>query len=202
MKTRTDDSGMTKPGPMLLVHPQLVRAVQRTLKRYGTANGNLEDGVAEVQTRALEYLRTRPAPADLPGWTALCVTIAKHWRLDESAKRRARRKYDTGLCEEPDEQLPPVRPGEAPDRVDVTRAMESLEQQIEAGRMPENAVEILDATQAGETSAAIGAELGVSAQVVRHRRVRMKSVLGEQLDAAGIVARAAPGRSVVKKRVG
>jgi hypothetical protein len=95
MKTRNDDRGVTKPGPMLLVHPQLVRAVQRTLTRYGTANGNLEDGVADI-----------------------------------------------------------------------------------------------------------GAELGVSAQVVRHRRVRMKNVLGGQLDAAGIVARAAPGRSVVKKRVG
>jgi hypothetical protein len=34
-----------------------------------------------------------------------------------------------------------------------------------------------------------------------HRTVA-KNVLGEQLDAAGIVARAAPGRSVVKKRVG
>jgi DNA-directed RNA polymerase specialized sigma24 family protein len=192
MNTASEKRETARSDARLLVCPELVRGVQRTLRRYGTAEGNLEDGVAEVQTRALEYLRTRQPPADLAGWTALCVTIAKHWRLDQKAKKRARSKYDTGLCEEPDEH-PLLEPScEPPNRVDVVRALGALEEQVATGALPEHAIEILDATQAGETSAAIGAELGISAQVVRHRRVRMKRALGEQLEALGIVARAAP----------
>jgi DNA-directed RNA polymerase specialized sigma24 family protein len=191
MNTTIEKKETTRSDAMLLAHPELVRGVQRTLRRYGTAEGNLEDGVAEVQTRALEYLRTRQPPADLAGWTALCVTIAKHWRLDEKAKKRARSKYDTGLCEEPDEQPPLESSCDSPERVDVVRAFGVLEAQVATGALPEHAVEILDATQAGETSEAIGAELGISAQVVRHRRVRMKRVLGEQLQALGIAERAA-----------
>jgi DNA-directed RNA polymerase specialized sigma24 family protein len=188
MTKRTRATSTANTDATLLVHPELVRTVQRTLRRYGMAKGNLEDGVAEVQTRALEYLRTRQPPTDLAGWVALCVTIAKHWRLNEKEKKRARSQYDTGPCEEPDEQPPPEPAGEPRDPVDVARMMAVLEQQIEAGQMPEHAVEILDASRAGETSEAIGAELGISAQVVRHRRRKMKKVLGEQLAALGLVA--------------
>jgi hypothetical protein len=47
MKTTSEKKETARSDARLLVHPELVRAVQRTLRRYGTAEGNLEDGVAE-----------------------------------------------------------------------------------------------------------------------------------------------------------
>jgi DNA-binding CsgD family transcriptional regulator len=51
-------------------HPEVVRPIQTTLRSFGVKKQDLEDGVAEVQTRTLEYLRDKPLPADLEQWVA------------------------------------------------------------------------------------------------------------------------------------
>jgi len=46
----------------MIHHPEVVRPIKTTLRSFGVKKQDLEDGVAEVQTRTLEYLRGKPLP--------------------------------------------------------------------------------------------------------------------------------------------
>ncbi|HEY8089679.1 MAG TPA: hypothetical protein VIF09_17585, partial [Polyangiaceae bacterium] len=120
-----------------LLHPTVLRAIRGMLRKFGMRPQDLDEGVAEVQTRTLECLRDKPQPEALEEWAALCATVAKHWRLDENEKFKARKKYDVGLCEDADEHVGFEKAVEARDIVDAGRLVGVLREQFEAGEMPE-----------------------------------------------------------------
>jgi RNA polymerase sigma factor (sigma-70 family) len=170
----------------MLIHPTVIHAITGTLRNYGVREQEIEDGVAEVQTRTLEYLEGRPHPASLAEWAALCVTVAKHWRMDENEKLKTQRKYCVGLCEDPDAHGGLERAGTQPDAVDAGRMMEVLRDQFEAGEMPDKGEEILDCVQAGMDYQETAAELGISAEAVRKRLKRMRELFKGRLGALGM----------------
>jgi len=170
----------------MLIHPTVIRAITGTLRKFGVPRQDLEDGVAEVQTRTLEYLEGKPQPAAVEEWAAVCVTIAKHWRMDENEKRKTDRKYCAGLCEDPDEHVGLERVVELRDDVDARRMLEVLRQQFEAGEMPEKGEEILDCVQAGLDYQETAAELGISAEAVRKRLKRMRELFKARLGTLGM----------------
>jgi RNA polymerase sigma factor (sigma-70 family) len=146
----------------------------------------MEDAIAEVRTRAPEYLEDKPHPATVEEWAARCVTIAKNWRLDEKKKAKAARKYCVGLCEDPDEHTALERANEPYERLDAKRMVEVLRQQFEAGEMPEKGDEILDCLQAGMDYKKTAVELGISAEAVRKRLLRMRRLFKARLATLGI----------------
>jgi DNA-directed RNA polymerase specialized sigma24 family protein len=157
-----------------LIHPDVLRAITRTLRSFGVHRQDLEEGVAEVQTRTLEYLRGKPHPATVEEWKALCVTVARHWRMDEKKKQKTERKYCEGLCEDPDQRTG-LEPGpEGREVLDARRMVEALRVQLEAGEMPEKAEEILDCVQAGMSCPEAAADLGITAEAVRMRLRRVR----------------------------
>jgi DNA-directed RNA polymerase specialized sigma24 family protein len=158
----------------LLVDPAVVAVIRRTLRKLGVRRQDLEDGVAEVQTRALECLQGQERPVDVAGWQALCVTIAQNWRLNEKDKERRRAKHDEGPCEDPDERTPLHYGAPARDPIDTQRLLEVLAGLFRAGEMPEDGVDILDCVQAGMKYEEIGEELGISPEAVRGRLRRMR----------------------------
>jgi DNA-directed RNA polymerase specialized sigma24 family protein len=171
----------------LPAHPDVVRAIEGTLCNYGVCRQDLEDAVAEVQTRALEYVQGRQPPCDVAGWTALCVTIAQHWRTDENEKQEYRAQYDEGPTDEADQRTPLEHGAPARDPIDTQRLLEVLAGLFRAGEMPEHGLDILDCKQAGMTYREIGEELGLSRSVVRWRMHVMRKRFLRKLALLGMM---------------
>ena len=170
----------------MIHHPGVIRPIQTTLRSFGVRKQDLEDGVAEVQTRTLEYLRGKPIPTELEQWVALCVTITRSWRLDEKKKAKTDRKYCQGLCEDPDERIGIEAEAGAGDVVDARRMLRELQALFDAGEMPEKGEEILDCVQAGMKQTEIAEELGISSETVRMRLRKIREVFEERLAKLGI----------------
>jgi DNA-directed RNA polymerase specialized sigma24 family protein len=147
---------------------------------------DLEDGVAEVQTRTLEYLRGKAMPTEIEQWIALCVTITRSWRLDEKKKAKTDKKYCEGLCEDPDQRIGIEREVGGRDVLDARRMVRELEAQFDAGEMPDKGDEILDCVQAGMKYPEIAADLGITAETVRMRLRRMHQLFKARLGRLGI----------------
>jgi len=170
----------------MIHHPEVVRPIKTTLRSFGMKKQDLEDGVAEVQTRTLEYLRGKALPIEREEWVALCVTITRRWRLDEKKKAKTDKKYCEGLCEEPDQRIGIEPDAEARELADVRRKLEELREQFDAGEMPEKGDEILDCVQAGMKYTAIAADLGITERAVRGRLERMRELFEARLGRLGI----------------
>ncbi|HEY1691126.1 MAG TPA: hypothetical protein VGG39_03140 [Polyangiaceae bacterium] len=170
----------------IIHHKDVVRPIKTTLRSFGVKSQDLDEGVAEVQARTLEYLRGKPMPAEIDEWIALCVTIARNWRLDEKKKAKTDRKYCEGLCEEPEERIGVEPAWDLPELLDARRMLRELEAQFDAGEMPDKGDEILDCVQAGMKNPAIAAELGLTAECVRMRLRRMRDLFEARLARLGI----------------
>jgi DNA-directed RNA polymerase specialized sigma24 family protein len=171
----------------MIHHPEVIRPIRTTLRSFGVEQQDLEDGVAEVQTRTLEYLRGKPLPTETGQWVALCVTVARSWRLDEKEKQRTDEKYCEGLCEDPDERIGIEPEAGACELLDARRMLRELEQMFDAGEMPEKGDEILDCVQAGMTYPETAAELGITAETARMRLRRMRQLFKAHLGRLGIM---------------
>ena len=173
----------------LLAHPEVTRAIEGTLLKHGLARQELQDGVGQVQMRALGALQNKPRPADLGGWKALCCTIAERLVLKDRKREAKRGLYHEGLSDEADDHAPIARsPGKEEDPVDLGRQRKVLEGQFEAGDMPEHGDAILDAVAAGESYRDIGAELGLTEAQVRRRLARMRKLFKAKLASLGMLA--------------
>jgi RNA polymerase sigma factor (sigma-70 family) len=179
-----------KTNAAMLIHPTVTQAITGVLRSYGVRRSEIDEGVAEVQTRTLEYLKDKPHPTAVEEWAAVCATIAKNWRINENKKRKTEKKYCAGLCEDPDEHTALERAGETHERVDAKRMVEVLRQQFEAGEMPEKGDEILDCMQAGMDYQETAEELGISAEAVRKRLLRMRKLFTARLGTLGIAVTA------------
>jgi DNA-directed RNA polymerase specialized sigma24 family protein len=170
----------------MIHHPEVVRPIKTTLRSFGVKKQDLEDGVAEVQTRALEYLRGKALPTEIEQWVALCVTITRSWRLDEKKKAKTDKKYCEGLCEDPDQRIGIEPEVGGRDILDARRMVRELEAQFDAGEMPEKGDEILDCVQAGMKYPKIAAELGITERAVGWRLARMRQLFKARLGKLGI----------------
>ena len=170
----------------MIHHPEVIRPIQTTLRSFGVRKQDLEDGVAEVQTRTLEYLRDKPLPAELEQWIALCVTITRSWRLDEKKKAKTAKKYCEGLCEDPDERIGLEAEAGGRDPVDARRMLRELREMFDAGEMPEKGEEILDCVQAGMKQTEIAEELGITVRAVECRIDRIRTLFKARLAKLGI----------------
>ena len=160
-----------------MIHqPEVVRPIKTTLRSFGVKKQDLEDGVAEVQTRTLEYLRGKALPTETEQWVALCVTITRRWRLDEKKKQKTDEKYCEGLCEDPDQRIGIEPEVGGRDVLDARRMVRELEAQFDAGEMPEKGDEILDCVQAGMKYTEIATDLGITERAVRGRLERMREL--------------------------
>jgi DNA-directed RNA polymerase specialized sigma24 family protein len=92
----------------LVAHPDVVRHLRATLRRYRVTPQNMADAIADVQAESIETARTRGMPWSLAQWKALATTIAVHWALDRLRAAKVRSKYDAGLCDDADANLRPT----------------------------------------------------------------------------------------------
>jgi DNA-directed RNA polymerase specialized sigma24 family protein len=185
----------------LLAHPEVVRSLRTTLRRYRVAPEDMADAIAEVQTESLETACTRGMPSSLGQWKALATTIAVHWALDRLREAKVRRKYDAGLCEDADAYSRPTLRWEHRDPVDTKRYLAILKELFDSGQMPEHGQEILQGEADGVPLVEIAAELGIRASVVRGRLFRMRARFRARLAALGMQETAAFGKvsSAVKR---
>ena len=136
----------------MLTHKDVVRTIESALTRRGIPRQDREDGVANVQVRALERLRKRPAPADLPGWKKLCHVIAVAYAKDVRRKHERRAEYDQGPCEDPDAHVADLHHELRRHPVDSQRLLDILETHLRQAKVPDLAFTILEAKAAGDTS--------------------------------------------------
>jgi DNA-directed RNA polymerase specialized sigma24 family protein len=170
----------------LIHHADVIRPIRTTLRSFGVPKQDLEDGIAEVQTRTLEHLKGKPLPQGIEQWVALCTTIARNWRLKEKEKQQTEQKYCTGLCEDPDEYVGIERPVDRPDDVDARRMVAVLQEMFDGDEMPQLGDEILDCVQAGMNHQKTAVELGLSPETVRKRLARMRDLFGRRLATLGL----------------
>jgi DNA-directed RNA polymerase specialized sigma24 family protein len=172
----------------LLAHPDVVRYLRGTLRRYGVTAANMADAVADVQLRSLEAARARRMPADLGQWKALGATVAARWAVDRLREAEVHDKYDVGLCDDADaeEGLPQRRDDRDP--IDTERYLAVLRELIDSGEMPEDGAEILSGEAERIPHAHIGAEVGLSRSAVRNRLQRMRAKFRARLAALGMIA--------------
>ncbi|MGH7297639.1 MAG: RNA polymerase sigma factor, partial [Polyangiaceae bacterium] len=168
----------------LAVHPDFVARVRGTLVRFGRRR-TLEDDIPEVQTRALEAARVGPMPPDLPRWKALGRTIAKRYAIDEHLKRQTSKKYDTGLCEEPD-AFGPIEIEGGRDPVDTKRYLAVLKDLFDRGKMPEHGAEILWGEAEDVPQKEIAGETGLTPRQVKQRLRQMRERFARRLDELGL----------------
>jgi DNA-directed RNA polymerase specialized sigma24 family protein len=169
---------------VLANHPEFLERVRRTLVRFGRRR-SLEDDVCEVQVRAIEVARNGPMPPDLPRWKALGRLIAKLYAIDERRKWEVRKKYDTGLCEEPDAHGPIEIEG-GRDPVDTKRYLAVLKDLFDRGEMPEMGAEILWDAADDVAQEETAEELGLSERQVRFRLHQMRDRFAQRLVVLGL----------------
>jgi DNA-directed RNA polymerase specialized sigma24 family protein len=172
----------------LLADPEVVRSIEGKLLRLGVDRQDLADGVAEVQKRALENIRKSPMPTDVGRWKALSCTIAERMVLKDRLRDEKRGRYNTGLCEDPEEYAPlPRSPGRGRDPVDMSRQIAVLKAQFDAAEMPEQGQEILMGVMDGLSAREIGEEIGLTETAVANRLSRMRRLFKAKLASLGML---------------
>jgi DNA-directed RNA polymerase specialized sigma24 family protein len=171
----------------LVAHPDVVRHIRATLRRYRVAPQNMDDAIADVQKESIEMARTREMPRSLAQWKALAATIAVHWALDRLREAKVRRKYDAGLCDDADAYLRPTLRWEHRDPVDTKRFLAILKELFDSGQMPVDGDEILQGIADEVPHAEIAAELGVTTTVIHNRLFRMRATFRARLVALGML---------------
>ena len=171
----------------LVAHPDVVRHIRATLRRYRVAPQNMNDAIADVQKESIEMGRTREMPRSLAQWKALSATIAVHWALDRLREATVRRKYDAGLSADADAYLRPTLRWEHRDPVDTKRFLAILKELFDSGQMPVDGDEILQGIADEVPHAEIAAELGVTTTVVHNRLFRMRATFRARLVALGML---------------
>ena len=177
---------MPVPVRPLMAHPEFIQSIKATLSSRGTAKQDLLDGVADVQLRILEAMRTKTVPTDLAGLRKLGNKIAADCAIDALRKRRRRSAYEDGLCEDPDAYVADAHQEPRRDPVDTSRLLEILVAQLDAAPVPECAFMILDATAAGLTYRATGEAVGLSMSVVRSRLATMREEFRRRVAQRGL----------------
>ena len=173
----------------LVAHPDVVRYIRATLRRYGVSSAQLmEDAIADVQADSIEAARMGRMPDDLSQWKALVATIATRWALDRRRKAIARAKVEASHGDDPDIYERPTLYWEHRDPVDTKRYLAVLDELFESGQMPDCGVDILcdeaDRVPHGE----VAAELGVSQTTIDNRLSRMRRRFRARLKALGLLA--------------
>jgi DNA-directed RNA polymerase specialized sigma24 family protein len=171
----------------LVAHGDFVRYVRATLARCGVAQRHMDDAIADVQAGAIASARRKRMPADLEEWKALGVTIAVRQATKRQRKARVARKYDAGLCEEPDRYLTPTLYWEQRDPVDTKRYLAILKDLFDKGEMPEDAGEILLGEADHVPHEELAQEIGISRTAVDNRLSRMRDKFYRQLAALGML---------------
>jgi hypothetical protein len=156
-----------------------------------------EPAPAPALAPALAEIDTPPPGNDnavrggIPDTTPLVASpdVVRHLRATLRRRRQTevRRKYDAGLCEEPDAYGRPTLYWEARDPVDTKRYLAVLGELFESGRMPEHGAEILWGEAEQVPHAEIAAEIGVTETVVDNRLYRMRRTFRARLAALGLL---------------
>jgi RNA polymerase sigma factor (sigma-70 family) len=168
-------------------HPEVVKTLRVTLDRHGVFQADMPDAIANAQVGLLEAIAKGKAPAadDLSGWKGLACTVAARQCASAIRKEETRRKHDVGLCEDPDDHTP-LEHFNRPDPIDAGRQIRVLVAQFEAGVMPDQGLEILEAVAAKMSYEEIAEDLGISEGTVRGRLHRMRKLFKERLLLLGI----------------
>lgn len=195
MKPISKVTPMPRSTQTMLVHADLVRSITATLRRRGIPRQDLEDAVADVQVRTLEFLRTHAAPAGILEWKKLCNKIAAQLAIDALRKKKRRAKHEVDLCEDPDAYAAGAHAERFWDPVDEARLMDVLAAQMNAAKIPAVAFVILDAEAAGTTHAEVAEELGISASAVGKRLRAMRTAFRRLVAGSGLSSLAPPLRA-------
>jgi DNA-directed RNA polymerase specialized sigma24 family protein len=147
----------------------------------------MDDAIADVQVDAIQAARRKRMPANLEEWKALGVTIAVRRAAKRRRKLKDARKYDAGLCEEPDRFLGPTLHWEHRDPVDTKRYLAVLKELFDAGEMPEDGEHILQGEADEVPHEELGEELGISRKTVDKRLFVMREKFYARLAALGML---------------
>jgi DNA-directed RNA polymerase specialized sigma24 family protein len=150
------------------------------------ARGELDDGVADVQVKALELLVTHDAPRDLEEWKKLCNKIAVDCAIDALRKKARRARYEDDLCEDPDAHAADRHREKERDTVDMERLLAIIEEQLRAARIPKISFTILDGEAVGVSHEEMARELGITRGNVRLILLRMRRELRERSRERGL----------------
>ena len=175
----------------ILVHPRLIAAITAVLRFHGFKKDGLPDGIAEVQTRTLEWARSNPLPTEIDSGCKLVTTIAINWCIDEDRKKDVRKdfesKHHVGLCSDPDMHGPLEEDPDREDPVDLQRKLEVFLQEVRAARMPPNAEQVAIGLAEGKSQEEIASELGVTEGSVHRTTANLRKRFSARLAALGLL---------------
>ncbi len=176
----------------ILVHPRVLASITSVLRFHGLRKQDeLRDGIAETQTRFLEWGKTHELPTEPEAAAKVCATIAINACISGRRKKDVRRRRDGGLCEDPDEHATVEEDkGSGEDPVDVGRKLGVFLGQVDQGEMPEHARQVAVGMAEGKTRQEIAAELGVSENVVQYTAAQVRKRFRARLAALGLLTMA------------
>jgi DNA-directed RNA polymerase specialized sigma24 family protein len=87
----------------LLHHPEVVRVIRAIVLEFGIRDQDAEDGIADVQMRALETTEPRDRPTDVRGWKALVRKVAYNVGREIVGRLCRRGKVNAGPTDGADE---------------------------------------------------------------------------------------------------
>jgi RNA polymerase sigma factor (sigma-70 family) len=162
-------------------------AIARALR--GVPKADVDDAVQEVVARALAI---DPPPETLEACLALVASIARNLSADQVRTKTHRAKVDARLEANPDAAaLPDARPPGARDPLDAKRQLDFVRREVEAGRVPERAVAILQAVAEGADQNEVAKDLGLAHSTVRNEvaktRAKLRASWAAYLAAATVV---------------
>ena len=183
-----DNDGGHPPDTIALVaRRDVVRYLAATLRRYGVSRADMDDAIADVQTRAIESARFGRMPATVAHWKALTAAIAARWAASRLREAEIAGKHDAGLCDDSDACARPALHREQRDPVDTKRYLAVLKGLFESGQMPPDGAEILWGVAEDVPRAQIAVEIGVAETTVRNRLLRMRATFRAKLAVLGML---------------
>jgi DNA-directed RNA polymerase specialized sigma24 family protein len=163
------------PFEQLLLHPSVIAAIHRVLRKYGVREQNLEDGRQEVLTMALAA--KGPRPTTLEGTKAFCIVLAHRHAVSELRRNKLRADAGyVGPTHQEDEAIAVFdQRWDILDRKKLTALLKEA--------VPGHTVEAFEDVAEGTSQTEIAERRGVS-----HKKVRSDLEKGRTKIRAAIVA--------------
>jgi DNA-directed RNA polymerase specialized sigma24 family protein len=183
---------MSRETDKLLYHPEVTKIVYAVLRASGMREQLLEDGHHDVCERAL---CASNRPDTLEGWKKLARKVAKAYGIDKIRERTTvgRTRDHAGPTDKADDH--DANAGYRPRWTlhDAKKAIDIVWVMIDAGALPQDFEQFLDAVQAGTPHEEIAKEMGLSPERYRKALWKGRTDIMAALTKAGLGSLAVAG---------
>jgi hypothetical protein len=161
-----------------------IRTIVIAIARGQIPDGDLQDFYQTVLTAAVSWTAKKP-PKTLDEAKAVTRTLARNLLIKLTKRRRTDRKYNAGVTPDADEHGKRGNPASL-EEIDAKAATAEFLRMIEAGELPADALEMMDALAAGTKKKDYAREKNIPYDQVLKRSGMIALVFGNRLRAMGM----------------